>query len=158
MTRILQDYRYYLRMERSLSPNTVEAYGRDVEEFLEAVEVEPRAVRSDDVERYLASRTKLSKRSQARLLSSLRSFFDWLVLEGERPDNPCELIGAPKLGRYLPAVLSVEEVAAIMDSVDLSSPGGLRDRRAELPPGRRSEGLSSSWPSSRSRGSLPEQI
>ncbi|MBR5076771.1 MAG: tyrosine recombinase XerD [Bacteroidales bacterium] len=129
MDRILRDYRYYLRMERGLSPNTVAAYGRDVEEFLTAAELEPRAVRSGDVERYLASLT-VSKRSQARLLSSLRSFFDWLVLEGERPDNPCELIEAPKLGRYLPEVLSVEEVTAILDSVNTA--GGdwtaLRDR------------------------------
>ena len=129
MDRILRDYRYYLRMERGLSPNTVAAYGRDVEEFLAAAELEPRAVRSGDVERYLASLT-VSKRSQARLLSSLRSFFDWLVLEGERPDNPCELIEAPKLGRYLPEVLSVEEVTAILDSVNTD--GGdwtaLRDR------------------------------
>ena len=91
MTRILQDYRYYRRMERKLSPNTVAAYGRDVAEFLKAVELEPRAVRSDDIERYLAARAAggaadgsavppLSKRSQARLLSALRSFFDWLVL------------------------------------------------------------------------------
>ena len=124
-TRILKDYRYHLRMERRLSPNTVAAYGRDVTEFLSAVELEPRAVRSDDVSRYLAARasgkTPLSKRSQARLLSSLRSFFDWLVLEGERTDNPCDRIEAPKLGRYLPAVLSVEEVSAIIDSVDTSS-------------------------------------
>jgi integrase/recombinase XerD len=134
MSRILQDYRYYLRMERGLSPNTVAAYSRDVEEFLAAAELEPRAIRSDDVERYLASRTSgdnpLSKRSQARLMSSLRSFFDWLVLEGERPDNPCELIAAPKLGRYLPAVLSVEEVTAILESADTRQGGwtAFRDR------------------------------
>ena len=129
MDRILRDYRYYLRMERGLSPNTVAAYGRDVEEFLAAAELEPRSIRSGDVERYLASLT-VSKRSQARLLSSLRSFFDWLVLEGERPDNPCELIEAPKLGRYLPEVLSVEEVTAILDSVNTDSGGwtALRDR------------------------------
>lgn len=71
----------------------------------------------------------LSKRSQARLLSSLRSFFDWLILEGERQDNPCDRIDAPKLGRYLPEVLSVEEVTAILESVDTAAGWtGLRDR------------------------------
>ena len=130
-SRILKDYRYYLRMERKLSPNTVAAYGRDVAEFLAAAELEPRAVRPDDVGRYLAARAAdLSKRSQARLLSALRSFFDWLILEGERKDNPCDRVDAPKLGRYLPAVLSVEEVAAIIDSVDTAAGDwrALRDR------------------------------
>ena len=129
-SRILKDYRYYLRMERRLSPNTVAAYGRDVAELLEALELEPRAVRTEDIERYLASRAgDLSKRSQARLLSSLRSFFDWLILEGERQDNPCDRIDAPKLGRYLPEVLSVEEVTAILESVDTAAGWtGLRDR------------------------------
>ena len=129
-TRIIKDYRYHLRMERQLSPNTVAAYSRDAAEFLAAVELEPRAVRTTDVERYLAARTtELSKRSQARLLSSLRSFFDWLILEGERKDNPCDRVDAPKLGRYLPSVLSVEEVTAILDSVDTSTGwAGLRDR------------------------------
>jgi integrase/recombinase XerD len=160
--RIIKDYRYYLRMERGLSPNTVAAYARDVTEFLAAADLAPRAVRPDDIERYLMSRaagqengdgqagdgqqtggkragtrlkpggnragtgrargtgkpTALSKRSQARLLSSLRSFFDWLILEGERPDNPCDRIESPKLGRYLPEVLSIEEVTAILESVD----------------------------------------
>ena len=130
-SRILQDYRYFLRMERRLSPNTVAAYSRDVAELLAALDLEPRAVRSDDIARYLAERGKeLSKRSQARLLSSLRSFFDWLILEGERKDNPCDRIDAPKLGRYLPAVLSVEEVSAILDSVDTARGGwtAFRDR------------------------------
>ena len=127
--RIVQDYRYYLRMERQLSPNTVSAYVRDVAAFLAAAELEPRAVRPDDIERYLAAcAAELSKRSQARLLSSLRSFFDWLILEGERPDNPCDRVDAPKLGRYLPEVLSVEEVTAILDSVDERSWMGARDR------------------------------
>ncbi|MCR4824238.1 MAG: tyrosine recombinase XerD [Bacteroidales bacterium] len=129
-TRIIKDYRYHLRMERQLSPNTVAAYGRDASEFLAAVELEPRAVRTEDVERYLAARASaVSKRSQARLLSSLRSFFDWLILEGERKDNPCDRVDTPKLGRYLPAVLSVEEVTAILESVDTSAGWmGLRDR------------------------------
>ena len=148
--RIVKDYRYYLRMERKLSPNTVAAYARDVSAFLAAAELEPRAIRPEDIERYLKSRIAgdspvkpandekgpvndgkgaLSKRSQARLLSSLRSFFDWLILEGERPDNPCDRVDAPKLGRYLPEVLSVEEVTAILDSVDTASGWmGVRDR------------------------------
>ena len=147
-SRILKDYRYYLRMERRLSPNTVAAYGRDVAELLAALDLAPRVIRTEDIEKYLASRaggdsrsgpgmtkqgpgmTKaLSKRSQARLLSSLRSFFDWLILEGERQDNPCDRIDAPKLGRYLPEVLSVEEVESILDSVDTNAGWtGLRDR------------------------------
>ena len=129
-SRILKDYRYYLRMERGLSPNTVAAYGRDVGEFLAAADLAPRAVRTEDIERYLAARTELSKRSQARLLSALRSFFDWLILEGERKDNPCDRIDAPKLGRYLPAVLSVEEVTAILESVNTATGDwrALRDR------------------------------
>lgn len=129
-SRILRDYRYYLRMERKLSPNTVAAYGRDVSDFLDAAELEPRAIRSEDIVRYLSTRGDLSKRSQARLLSGLRSFFDWLILEGERKDNPCDRVDAPKLGRYLPAVLSVDEVTAIIDSVDTASGAwtALRDR------------------------------
>lgn len=129
--RIVRDYRYYLRMERRLSPNTVAAYGRDVAELLAALDLAPRAIRTEDVEHYLAERSgDLSKRSQARLLSALRSFFDWLILEGERPDNPCDRVDAPKLGRYLPAVLSVEEVTAILESVDTASGDwrALRDR------------------------------
>ena len=129
--RIVREYRYYLRMERRLSPNTVAAYGRDVAELLAALDLAPRAIRTEDVERYLAERSgDLSKRSQARLLSALRSFFDWLILEGERPDNPCDRVDAPKLGRYLPAVLSVEEVTAILESVDTASGDwrALRDR------------------------------
>ena len=127
-SRILKDYRYYLRIERRLSPNTVAAYGRDVAELLAALDLAPRAIRTEDIERYLAGRAELSKRSQARLLSALKSFFDWLVLEGERPDNPCDRIDAPKLGRYLPEVLSVEEVTAILDSVGDKTWMDLRDR------------------------------
>ena len=124
----LQDYSYYLKIERAMSPNTVASYSSDLDKFFAAVPVEPARVGTQDVLDYLASRGKLSKRSQARLLSSLRSFFDWLVLEGDRKDNPCDAVDSPKLGRYLPEVLSVEEVTAIMDSVDLSTWGGRRDR------------------------------
>ena len=127
---MIKDYRNYLRIERRMSPSTVASYCHDVEAFLEAVELEPRVIGPSDIERYLGKVTAegLSKRSGARLLSSLRSFFDWCVMEGEMADNPCDRVDAPKLGKYLPEVLSVEEVSAILESVDLKAPFGLRDR------------------------------
>lgn len=131
MSRLTEDFRNYLRIERGMSPNTVASYVRDVEGLLEAYEgYLPADIGTAEVERYLSDRIQkgLSKRSQARLLSSLRSFFNWCIEEGDLKDNPCDRIDAPKLGKYLPAVLSVEEVDAIMESVDLKAPTGLRDR------------------------------
>lgn len=126
--KILSDYSYYLRIERALSPNTVEAYTSDIESFFSQVAVEPAHVSTQDIIDYLSVNDRLSKRSQSRLLSSFRSFFDWLVMEGDRKDNPCDPIDSPKLGRYLPEVLSVEEVTSIIDSVDTSKWTGKRDR------------------------------
>ena len=131
MNRLAEDFRNYLRIERGMSPNTVASYVRDVEGLLKAYEgYLPVDIGTPEVERYLSDRIQkgLSKRSQARLLSSLRSFFNWCIEEGDLKDNPCDRIDAPKLGKYLPAVLSVEEVDAIMESVDLKAPTGLRDR------------------------------
>jgi len=131
MNRLAEDFRNYLRIERGMSPNTVASYVRDVEGLLKAYEgYLPVDIGTPEVERYLSDRIQkgISKRSQARLLSSLRSFFNWCIEEGDLKDNPCDRIDAPKLGKYLPAVLSVEEVDAIMESVDLKAPTGLRDR------------------------------
>ena len=126
--KIISDYSYYLRIERALSPNTVEAYTSDVDNFFSHVAAEPSTVSTRDILDYLAENARLSKRSQSRLLSSLRSFFDWLVMEGDRKDNPCDPVDSPKLGRYLPEVLSVDEVTSIIDSVDLSKWTGKRDK------------------------------
>ena len=127
--RWIKDYAYYLRMERQMSPHTVASYRSEVRDFFEASGVSPAEAGPDAVMDYLAARSaKVSKRTQAHILSSLRSFFDWMILEGERKDNPCDPVEAPKLGRYLPAVLSEEEVEAILDSVDLKTWTGLRDR------------------------------
>lgn len=105
-------------MERGLSPNTVKAYTADIEgfyEFLRHRGVTLRDASSSDISDYIISVSDyLSKRSQARLLSSLNSFFDYLVSEGERKDNPSSAVDSPKLGKYLPVVLSVEEVRAIL--------------------------------------------
>ena len=127
---MINDYRNYLRIERSLSPNTVAAYCRDVEGFLRWCSLAPRTVQPADIQAYLGrlSEEGLSKRSAARLVSALRSFFDWCVQEGEVKENPCDRVEAPKLGKYLPAVLSVAEVTAILESVDLRKSSGKRDR------------------------------
>lgn len=128
-TRLFKDYSYYLKIERGLSPNTVAGYCSDMELFVSATGLDAAEVTSSDIVDYLSARSEsLSKRSHARLLSSLRSFFDWMILEGEIKENPCDGVDSPKIGRYLPEVLSPEEVNAIMDSVDLSTWTGLRDR------------------------------
>lgn len=127
--RLLDAYSYYLRMERALSPNTVSAYTSDVENLMEIEKTPPLEMTSDEIIDYFERCSDLlSKRSQARLLSSFRSFFDFLILDGERKDNPCDRVDSPKLGRYLPEVLSIEEVEAILESVPLNTWNGLRDR------------------------------
>ena len=126
---ILKDFSFYLKVERRLSANTAAAYTGDVEGFFSACSLMPGEVCKEDIREHIAARAGIiSKRSQARLLSSLKAFFDWCIVEGERKDNPCDAVDFPKLGQYLPEVLSVEEVESIMDSVDLRSPSGVRDR------------------------------
>lgn len=126
----MEPFAYHLSVERQLSPNTVASYTAAVASFMDFLEGRPaRECVSADIEDYLASRAPfISKRSQAHTLSALRCYFDYLILEGERKDNPCDKVDSPKLGRYLPDVLSVEEVTAILDSVPVNSPTGIRDR------------------------------
>ena len=125
---MLKGYNYYLRMERAMSQNTVASYCSDVEKFLAFYGGRMEDVSVADVEEYLQSRDALSERSQARVLSSLKSFFDWLVLDKVLKANPCDRVDAPKFGRYLPDVLSEEEVVGILDSVNLSTWQGVRDK------------------------------
>ena len=127
-TRLLSDYEYYLKIERAMSPNTVASYCSDVKKFAEFHNDALEKADPDAVISYLSSRKKLSERSQARLLSSLRSFYDWLILEKIIDENPCDKVDMPKLGVYLPTVLSVEEVEAIIDSVQREDWFGLRDK------------------------------
>jgi integrase/recombinase XerD len=111
-----------------MSPNTVASYCSDVEFFLQYYTSSLSDIQPEHVEDFILSRDFLSKRSQARLLSSLRSFCTWLVLEGLLKDNPCDRVDAPKLGRYLPDVLSVDEVAAVIGTADTTTWMGLRDK------------------------------
>ena len=125
---MLKGYNYYLRMERAMSQNTVASYCSDVEKFLSFYGGRVEDVSVADVEEYIQSRDALSERSQARVLSSLRSFFDWLILEKVLKDNPCDRVDAPKIGRYLPNVLSEDEVTSLIDSVSLDTWQGVRDK------------------------------
>lgn len=137
MASLLGDYGHYLKIERAMSPNTVASYCSDVEGFLSYLPENGEAaassgrIRPEDICDYMSAKAEsgnFSKRSQARLLSSLRSFFDYLVDEGYISANPCDSIDAPKIGKYLPEVLSEEEVARIIESVCVDSWNGLRDR------------------------------
>ena len=127
---MIKNYRNYLQIERMMSPHTVASYCHDVEAFFQYAGCESSKVTSEQLKEYLGvvSSRGLSKRSTARLLNALRNYFDWCVLEGEVKENPCDRVEAPKLGKYLPAVLSQEEVTAILESVSLRAPFGLRNR------------------------------
>lgn len=133
MTDYLKKYKDYLLLERGLSDNTREAYGRDVARYLDHVAdegIDVRAVALDDLHRYawLLHDVGASAASVARALSALRSFYGFLLLDGYMDRNPTELLRSPKIGRHLPAVLTLAEVDSIIAAIDLSHPDGQRDR------------------------------
>ena len=128
MKSLLTDYEYYLKIERAMSPNTVASYCSDIQKFLSVSGVDADKVLPDDILQYISSLENISERSQARLLSALRSFFDWMQIEGYMTENPCDRVDMPKLGVYLPSVLSVQEVEDIINSIDRTDWIGLRDK------------------------------
>ena len=125
----LLDFRAYLKLERSLSANTVAGYCADVQKYFSLLRkrgVVPADASIDDLSAFLDG---VTKRSQARAISSVKALYRFLDAEGALPaGNPCDKLSAPKINPYLPTVLSVEEVLAILDSVDLSRPEGHRNR------------------------------
>lgn len=130
-TDIVSDYRSYLRIERSLSQNTVSSYLSDIAKLRKAFPgCRPEEIDGNYLSAFLAAEVRqgISKRSQSRLVSSLKSFYGFLEMEGRLQRNPAETIDSPKLSRHIPTVLSVEEVDRIISSVDLSSPEGHRNR------------------------------
>lgn len=129
MERLLKEYAYYLRIERKMSTNTVQAYCSDVRDFLGQSGAPASQTGPEEIIEYFGTRSGiLSKRSQARALSSLRSFFGWMILEGHITANPCDKVDSPKLGKHLPEVLSVEEINDILGSVKDPGERGLRDQ------------------------------
>ena len=130
----IQDYSFYLRIERGLSDNTIDNYTRDLKKlqgFLEESNgyPSPLKITKDDVQAFIYFLAKEVKpRSQARIISGLKGFFSYLIFEDYREDNPMDLIEPPKVGRKLPDTLSVDEVDAIIGAIDLSKPQGERNR------------------------------
>lgn len=130
----LNDFKYYLKIERGLSENSVQAYGRDIQKFAKYQEGNgankgPITVMEEDVREFIyRTEPDISARSQARLISGLRSFFDYLIFEDYRSDNPMDLIESPKLGRKLPDTLSEEDIDRIFGHIDRSTPEGERNR------------------------------
>jgi len=126
----LLDYKTYLKLEKSLSENTLEAYLRDIKKLERFTSSLPLEIEASEVEEFLYQFAKdnYAPRSQARLISSLKSFFGYLQLEDWRKDNPAELLETPKLGMKLPDTLSEEEIDKLIAAIDLSLPEGERNR------------------------------
>lgn len=128
----VERFRQYLILEKSLSAKTAEAYLHDVgllDEFLGEKKLEDVEVADlQNFAKYLQKDKEVEATSQARILSGVRAFYRFLVLEGTLETNPAQLIDTPKLARKLPTVLSVPEVEAIINAVDLSLPEGHRNR------------------------------
>lgn len=133
-SRYIKDYQAYLRIERGLSKNTIENYGFDIERlclFLEAsqIDISPIKISDETLQQFIYAVAKeVNPRSQARIISGLKSFFNYLVFEDYRNDNPLELIEAPKTGRKLPDTLSLEEIDNLIEAIDLSTNEGERNR------------------------------
>lgn len=123
----------YLRLERGLADNSIFAYQRDVEklkDFCSPRNISPIQVSLDDLKQFLADLYDLgiSARSQARIISGIKQFFEFLILEGERQDDPSELLELPKIGKKLPVFLSIEEIDRLIGAIDLSKPEGHRNK------------------------------
>ena len=135
MNSILKKYKSYITLEQGLSNNTREAYLHDVEKLLTYFEDEKIDFLKVELEHFHSFAAALmdvgiGERSIARILSGVRSFYKFLVLDGYLEQDPTELLESPKIGKHLPEVLSVEEIDAIEGIIDVSTPEGQRDRAA----------------------------
>lgn len=130
---LTKHYLRYLKLERGYSPNTVEAYKHDLDwllGYLEQEGLDPLSVKLEDLEHFAAmlSDHDISAKSQARILSGVRAFYRYLVLDGYLDVDPTELLESPHLPQHLPEYLSTKEVDALENSIDLTSNEGHRNR------------------------------
>lgn len=131
--RDIQNFIDYLRIERGLAENSIDAYARDVEklkDYCSTIGKSPTAVTNDDLTNFIADLYDLglSARSQARIISGIKQFYEFELLEGNLIEDPSELITTPKIGRKLPTFLTIEEIDALLNAIDLSKPEGHRNK------------------------------
>ena len=130
----IKSYQSYLRIERGMSKNTIDNYSFDIERlclFLEenSISVSPITISEETIQQFVYHIAKqLNARSQARIISGLKSFFSYLIFEDYRSDNPLELIETPRIGRKLPDTLSIIDIDRLIAAIDLSSNEGERNR------------------------------
>lgn len=130
----ISNYKSYLRIERGLSENTIDNYTRDLKKLtlhLEQLDSapDPITVGKDDIQDFIYTIAKeVQARSQARIISGLKGFFNYLIFEDYRKDNPLDLIESPRLGRKLPDTLAEEEIDVLISAINLSTPQGERNR------------------------------
>jgi len=130
----IKDYQLYLKLERGLSQNTIDSYVRDLQKLKlylkeNGIISSPISVDKTIIQQFIYKISKeVSPRSQARIISGLRSFFDYLIFEDYRKTNPTDLIEPPKIGRKLPDTLSENEINELIASIDLSHSQGERNR------------------------------
>ncbi|WP_283641966.1 site-specific tyrosine recombinase XerD [Croceibacter atlanticus] len=130
----LKDYQHYLKIERGLSKNSIKSYSYDVEKLMKFLETNnlkssPLKIDATLTKAFVYEVAKhMNERSQARLISGLKSFFNYLVFEDYRETNPVDLIESPRIGRKLPDTLSLEEIDNLIAHIDLSKPEGERNR------------------------------
>ena len=130
----LSDFQIYLKIERGLSNNSIENYSIDVKAFQNFLKTKkinqtPLNCNEETVKHFIYQTSKsLSAHTQARRIAGLRSFFDYLIFEKYRSNNPTDLIEAPKLGRKLPDILSLNEIELLIKNIDLGHPQGHRNR------------------------------
>ncbi len=127
----LKNYYNYISIERNLSPNSIDAYMRDVTQFSKFQKTKnPLKITRKDIVKYIdyINTHDISARTQARILSGIRSLYDFLIFDDKLKIDPCEHIKTPKIGSKIPIVLTVEEIDHIISSIDLSTENGERNR------------------------------
>ncbi len=132
-TNIIRAYQRYMKLERNLTPNTIDAYMRDIEKlliYLQGMNIRPEEAKLDDLRTFAASLHDIGigARSQCRILSGVRAFYRFLVIDGYVDNDPSELLESPQIGEHLPEVLTIEEVDRLEQTIDLSKWEGHRNK------------------------------